>query len=237
MPQHRTSPQDRRRFPRVAKAVQLRIDVLQEDRGQGRPAESVDVSVGGVCAQLGKRLPEGTQVLVTFVGMPADHDLQVRGRIAWCEYNRTRRAHEAGVELLELSDEEIERLLLLVTEQSWSAKAPPDHRRIHLSKHLVVEYRQRGGWLGGGWKTASTEEVSLREAVLKAEKMLPRSTKLQMRLLLPDHEPGPLSCDAVVTDHQPARRPSEWDHVVVFEGISQEDRSRLAGFLSHEILK
>jgi len=230
------SKEERRRFPRVAKRVRVRARVV-DGSAADIAAETVDLSMGGVCIQTEKTVPMGTQLRLTFEGVAPHLAFEVRGRVSWCTPAKAGEHFDSGVDLLGLTRAKLEKLLALVCDEGWDAGASGDRRYIHLQRHLIVAHRRTGAWLNRSRQHAYTEDISLRGMSIHFEKPVDADAKLSMHLLLPDGQPEPLECFGTVIEKCASTRPNDWVSTVAFEDLPEENRARLGAFLSEELLK
>jgi len=205
-------------------------------KGPDIASETVDLSLGGVCIATPKEVEHGTTVKVIFENVGPTKGLEVLGRIAWCAAAASGNGFEAGIELLGLSPDMHERLLGLVSDEGWDPGSEADRRYVHLEKHLVIAYRRSGSWLSLTRHHGRSEQASLRGLVACLEESLPAGTKLNMHLLLPDGQPEPLECFGSVVETHQGHRATEWFSTIAIEELAEEARSRLAAFLSRELL-
>lgn len=234
----KVSRDDRRRFPRVSASVQMRLKKTHGPDDAHFNGETTDVAVGGLRVTLRKQLKKGTPLHITFLGLaPKGQALEVTGRVAWSAINRTRGNHVAGIELVGVSQEQLDMLLHLVTERGWDTTKPAEPVRIHLRDRTMVEYRPAGGLIGKNWRQSTCRDLSLREAVLVTEEVMEPGSELKLRMLLPDGNPAPLPCAGIVAETRPDTRPGHVAMLVRLGGIADFDRLRLATFLSLVVLQ
>jgi hypothetical protein len=230
---------DRRIYPRVARTIGLGLRPLSDGEDKAFGGESIDLSLGGLAVRVPRRLPTGSRLYIDFPQLREDKGITVMGRIAWCKYDERLRAYEAGVELLGLTEDQLGKLLLLITEDAWNTDAPMGPGRIALSEHMVVEYR-RAGLFGLRWRPASSDEIALRQLVVVTAKPLPLKSRLHLRLFLPDGRREPIPCKGMVLRQRPDQKPNraqvDWDNVVEIRDMAWDNRLRLVAFLSQRIM-
>ena len=231
------SREEHRSFPRAAKTVRLQAQATtSSDKDDVVRGRSIDMSIGGVRIGVGRSLEPGDRLRITFAELTFKGErVHLEGRVAWCKYSKKAGHHVAGIEFLGLTQDQLDMLLLLISERGWDDSRPVRPVRVRLDEHMVVEYR-RSPVLFGRWRQAASHEVTLREVVLTTEETIPVTTHLKMRMLLPDGCPDPLPCGGVVHDVGQGIVPGKWLNVVRINQIAQPDRLRLAGFLSRKIL-
>ena len=237
MSSQRQGREERRRYARVAKAIGVRVRKVRDAADTDFDAESLNVGVDGLCLRFTHSIPVGTVVRINFTQFePRGHGFEVDGRVIWSQYRKDTGDHHVGIQLIAMTEEQLNRLLLIVGDGQWGGHDPPPPLRIRPGKTLVADYRKAKGLLKGRWTPGSVTEVSLREMVLVSGKRLPPHQEMQLRLLLPDGIAEPLPCQGIVLDEKRDARPGEWDSVVRFTEITDLDRLRLAAFLSREVM-
>ena len=225
----------RRRFPRVAKLFRVNVLLLDPRRPRNLSARSRDVSVGGVSVHVSEELPKGAALRVTFSGLQPGEDLTVEGRVAWCAFDAKRGAHEAGIEITGLDTERLEKLLMLIGRPNWQRSRARDTAHFLLKEDLLVERRRTGSQSEKDWLRTSSRRMSIREIVIFSPEPVGRGTNLELRVHLPDTAP-PTFCRGAVCEIAAGRRSNHWNVNVAIDRISDEDRLRLAAFLSGELI-
>ena len=227
---------ERRRFPRLAKTFRVSIRLRKSPSPEAVETESFDVGVGGLAVWVKKPIPPGRTLRLTIHGLRPNQEVQLTGRVVWCAYNEKVEANEVGIELLGLDGDRLEKLLMLISERGWTPGRPQDSVLFDLTEDVTIEFRPSGSKSRRDWLKTSTRRLSLREIVISTHDPPARGADLEMRLLPPDGDSRPLSCRSAVRKVQAGRKSNEWWLTVDIQKISDEDRLRLAAFLSAEVI-
>jgi len=231
------SRSERRRFERLAKSIRLRARLRKTDDSEVCDAHTSNVSVGGVGVKFRRESAVGARLAVTFLDIGPSGGFEVDGIVVWCEYDPKTHSYDTGVEFQELSPDQAERLLMVISERAWEPGGQRDSAHFRLGRNHMVEYRKAGGLLRRRWRPGACNAMSLREIVLISEEKPQPQTTLALRVHLQDGKSEPIECEGVVVGQSKSHRPTGWEAVVAIQQVSQEDRMRMAGFLSQLIVE
>jgi len=229
---------DRRRFPRVAGTVKIRLKLLRGGPEGPVHGESRDVSVGGVAVWVAKELPPKARMEVAFLGLAGGDDIVASGRVAWCSWRADRLAWEAGIELLGLSEDALSKLLSLINAVEWARRrgaqdtAGAPRTRFDPPPGSTAAYRRAGSLHDAPWHEAPLRGLSLRDVYLSLPEPLGRGADLEIRLQPDDGDPLPLVLRGMVAEIFTSLRGDAWEARVSIRHVSDQDRMRLATWLS-----
>ncbi len=229
---------ERRRFPRVAGAVKIRLKLLRGGVHEAMEGRSRDMSVGGVAVWVARELPPGARLEVAFVGLAGGDDIVATGRAAWCCWREERQAWEAGIELLGLSEDALSKLLSLINAVEWTRRrgahdtAGAPRTRFDPPPGSKAAYRRAGSLHDAPWHEAPLRGLSLRDVYLSLSEPLGRGADLEIQLQPDDGDPLPMTLRGMVAEIFTSVRGDTWEARVSIRHLSDQDRMRLAAWLS-----
>ena len=119
---------ERRRYPRIKTAVTVRYEILTtEGGGQWRQVHSHDDSAGGMCLRLYERLAAQTRLRFEIRLPRLAEPIRGTGEVRWTQDEArtgTRRTFLTGVQFLQLTPDDLNRLLQTLTPASHHRHRP-----------------------------------------------------------------------------------------------------------------
>lgn len=229
------SREEARRFPRVARTIRVHARLAKRKQFD-QHTETLNVGLGGVCINTYRDLPVGAPIELTFKDIGPDQTFDAKGRVAWSRRDPDGSAFHTGIEILGLQRTVLEHLLTIISAGAWTPGPESAPHCFHLRRHLGLQYRPTRARLLRSWRNAYTDQLSLRDLIMYTENEVTTKGRMELRVLLPDGQEGPLQCSAKATQVRPGGRKNHWMSTVRFEDMPESSVVRLAIHLSREFL-
>jgi len=223
-------PDERRKYLRVRKEVDLSIRIVGRSQAEYSPSVR-NLSIGGIHFSIAQPMSVGTKLQLRAVIKSADIEFGTTGRVVWTEYNHMTDKHDVGVSFVGMNPTQRQNIMTFIGVQQGEMEGFERRRFIRLPKRILTDYRT-GRMPLKRWRVATTQDISIGGMALIVQERLDVRAKIEVRIHLDDGG-KPLRLAGVVLEHiRPSAGARGFIVAVEFQPLSPQARRRLGGYIS-----
>lgn len=201
-----SSPEERRRYVRLRKEVQLTCHVLEEGK-RVADISTRNLGLGGLLITLRREVKVGSLLNLHFALEKGLVEVMVPGRVVWADYNGVSGRFEAGVMLVGI-DEEHRRNIMSLMGKSLGNEGIERRHYIRLQRRLLVEYKAARGILRRK-HSGHTRDISVGGMGIYTDRLLDAGSGISLWLHFDDNSGEPAAIEGTVIESRESKDASK----------------------------